>query len=434
MKPKNGVELEIVGLSKAMAPITEKQKEWALHTATARTGFYNKQRIWCTECGHSYSLTPDIDFTKEDLQDPGTTFVCPHCGAKLKVVKSTKIKLTTREYVTFITTVGKYQVLRHFMLSQYCRKDTDTFLHFAEVVQEWINEKGVVHYIARARQGMSHYIDSWIFSSDMELRSPYGYAENAYAVFANYIYPYMKVLPVLRRNGFKYSFHGVTPSFLFRSLLGWKPEAEWLLKSKQYALLEKYVIFGSIPYRDSVKICIRNNYKIKDVDIWEDYLDCLKYFGKDLHNAKYVCPVRLKTAHDIWMKRYEKAEKKRKEIAKQKEAAKWEAFYVKEKARFLGITFSGFGINVSVLPSVAAFVEEGNKMHHCVYSNGYYKKKESLILSARNDNGERLETIEVDLTAFKIKQCYGACNNFTPQHEQIKELVNKNMNLIRMAV
>ena len=434
MKPKSGVEKEIVALSKALSPLTDEQVEWAKRTATANTGFYCKQRIWCTECGHSYSLTPEIDFSKEDLQDPGTTFVCPHCGATLNVVKSTKIKLETREYVSYITTVENYQVLRHFMLVQQSRKDCDTGIFFEEVVQEWISDNGVVHYIARARQGLSHYIDAWIYSSEMELRSPYGYAVDAYAIFANYIYPKMKILPIIKRNGFRSSFHRVTPSYLFCALLGKKPKAEWLLKSKQYAMLQHYIVFGSIPHKDSVKICIRNHYKISDVTVWDDYLDCLEYFGKDLHNAKYVCPSNLKRMHDHWMARRDKEEKRLKEIERQKEAAKWEDFYAKEKARFLDIAFSGSGISVSVLPNVAAFVEEGNKMHHCVYSMGYYKKKGSLILSARNGEGKRLETIEVDLENFKVKQCYGVCNTFTSQHDKILELVNNNMNLIRKAV
>lgn len=37
----------------------------------------------------------------------------------------------------------------------------------------------------------------------------------------------------------------------------------------------------------------------------------------------------------------------------------------------------------------------GEAMHHCVFSAGYYKRPESLILSAKDSKGNRLETIEV---------------------------------------
>ena len=80
---------------------------------------------------------------------------------------------------------------------------------------------------------------------------------------------------------------------------------------------------------------------------------------------------------------------------------------------------------------VEAMREEGAAMHHCVFTNGYYKKPESLILSARDEQGKRLETIEVNLTVLKIAQCYGACNKFTKHHQEILELVNDNMWRIR---
>lgn len=62
----------------------------------------------------------------------------------------------------------------------------------------------------------------------------------------------------------------------------------------------------------------------------------------------------------------------------------------------------------------------------CV-ANGYYKKPDSLILSARDKEGKRVETIEVNLTVLKIAQCYGACNKLTEHHQEILDLVNDNM-------
>ena len=47
-----------------------------------------------------------------------------------------------------------------------------------------------------------------------------------------------------------------------------------------------------------------------------------------------------------------------------------------------------------VLDSVEAIRQEGEAMHHCVFTNEYYLKADSLILSATID-GKRIETIEV---------------------------------------
>ena len=78
--------------------------------------------------------------------------------------------------------------------------------------------------------------------------------------------------------------------------------------------------------------------------------------------------------------------------------------------------------------------EEGEYMHHCVFSNGYYKKKDSLILSAKNEDGVRIETIEVLLNTGKVNQCFGKFNKFTEHHEKILKIVNDNMNQIMKAV
>jgi hypothetical protein len=79
-------------------------------------------------------------------------------------------------------------------------------------------------------------------------------------------------------------------------------------------------------------------------------------------------------------------------------------------------------------------VEEGQAMHHCVYGNGYYKRDDSLILSAKDNDGKRLETIEVSLKTFKVVQSRGVCNSNTDKHDEIVRLVNDNINLIKTAV
>ena len=69
-------------------------------------------------------------------------------------------------------------------------------------------------------------------------------------------------------------------------------------------------------------------------------------------------------------------------------------------------------------------------MHHCVWSNKYFLKENSLILSATID-GVRIETIEVSLKTFKVVQSRGVCNSNTEYHDRIVALVDSNMNLIR---
>ena len=118
---------------------------------------------------------------------------------------------------------------------------------------------------------------------------------------------------------------------------------------------------------------------------------------------------------------------------KRKQAIKDEKEYLKQKGRFFGIAFGDNLIQIGVLQSVMDFLEEGKEMHHCVFTNKYYRKSESLILTARIGN-KRIETVEVNLKTLSIVQSRGVCNNNTEYHERIIGLVKKNMNLIRQKL
>lgn len=70
---------------------------------------------------------------------------------------------------------------------------------------------------------------------------------------------------------------------------------------------------------------------------------------------------------------------------------------------------------------------------HGVFSNEYYKKVNSLILSARIKN-KPVETIEVSLKNMSIVQSRGLRNKATEYHDRIINLVQSNINLIHKAV
>ena len=167
--------------------------------------------------------------------------------------------------------------------------------------------------------------------------------------------------------------------------------------------------------------------------MWKDYVDALRYLGKDIHNAKFVCPSNLTEAHDQAMaKRLEKRRKERIEEEKKRILAE-EDEYRELKSRFFGLSFTDGTIHVRVLESVREFYEEGKAMHHCVFSNEYYKKTDSLILSATIE-GKRVETVEVGLDRLKVIQSQGVCNTCTEHHDKIVRLVNRNMKKIRERI
>ena len=87
-------------------------------------------------------------------------------------------------------------------------------------------------------------------------------------------------------------------------------------------------------------------------------------------------------------------------------------------------------IIVKVLESIDEYYNEGKTQGICVFGSGYYKKADTLILSARIGD-EIIETVEVDLRTLEVVQCHGKYNQDTEYHERIIDLVNKNANLIR---
>ena len=96
-----------------------------------------------------------------------------------------------------------------------------------------------------------------------------------------------------------------------------------------------------------------------------------------------------------------------------RKALEQEASFVEAKGRFFGVEFSDGEICIKVLDSVEAIRQEGEAMHHCVFTNEYYLKADSLILSATID-GKRIETIEVSLKRMEVVQSRGVCNKNTP--------------------
>ena len=87
-------------------------------------------------------------------------------------------------------------------------------------------------------------------------------------------------------------------------------------------------------------------------------------------------------------------------------------------------------ISVKVLASIDEYYNEDKVQNICVFGSEYYKKADTLILSARIDD-EIIETVEVDLRTLKVVQCHGKHNQDTEYHDRIINLVNNNADQIR---
>ena len=104
--------------------------------------------------------------------------------------------------------------------------------------------------------------------------------------------------------------------------------------------------------------------------------------------------------------------------------------YIAAKSRFFNLSFADGNIMVRVLESLSDFYKEGKLLHHCVFSNAYYKREDSLIMSATVD-GRRMETVEFSLSRMEVCQCRGKSNQLSAYHDRILNLVRDNIPLIR---
>lgn len=85
---------------------------------------------------------------------------------------------------------------------------------------------------------------------------------------------------------------------------------------------------------------------------------------------------------------------------------------------------------ISVIEEVRDFMQEGDDFGHCVFTNEYYGRKDSLILSAKVAD-KSVETIEISLSRIEVLQCRGMRNKSSKHRRQILRLLSANLYQIR---
>lgn len=400
-----------------MKPITEKQRQYAYEHCFEPFAKKTAKGVYtCSDCAHSW---------EGNLSYTPCYVTCPKCGRKLKVKTDRKKILNDKAYFTVITTVKGYQVLRHFVTFASYRVGEKVSFSITEVVQRWLTPKGVTHTLARKRNMCSYYFDSWSYGSELELRSN---SENyIYDIDAVAVFPKVRISETVRRNGYQGETYGLSHYDVFKAILS-DNKKETLLKCGQTSLFHHFAIQKEVPIHiwNAIRIAIRHKYAVTDAGLWCDYINLLRQIGKDITNPHYVCPLDLSKEHDKLSDKIQRERAKKIEIEKKRKANQYEDFYHETKKKFLGLVFGEDNILIRVLNSVQEFIEEGEVMKHCVFSNEYFKHTESLILSAMVD-GVKTETIEVSLNTMKVVQCRGKCNMNSTFHEDILRVMNKNI-------
>lgn len=427
MKPRTKLHHRIVDLASYLPTITNEAKEWAYRTTLEHRGYQTKNRVLCLDCGETFS--PTLVSRKKA--------VCPHCKTKLQVKESRCTTDKQINYFAILDIVQEYQVIRNFELIAYYKKGLPVKYYLHEIIQYWIDPNLKVTMFGKSHTTQG-FCDSW--NGPMEIRTESkSYYNNKYEVYARFYYPKSVIKTEYSKFGINHNLSGLTFIEAITKIPN-SPKLETLLKAKQYSLLAMGDSYRISSYWPSIKICLRNKYKVKDHRIYIDYLDLLKYFKKDLRNAKYVCPKNLMKAHDYWMKkkreilRLEDQERQRLAVIKRQEnLEKARIEFIERNKKFFDLQFKKGPLKIVPLKSVEEFKEEGDALNHCVFTNEYYSKTDVLILSARIRN-KPIETIEIKLPSLKIEQSRGLNNKSTKHHDAILELLKKSIPDIRKIV
>ncbi|MCD0474011.1 PcfJ domain-containing protein [Flavobacterium sp. EDS] len=421
MIPKSIIEKEISNLSSTLKPITAQMHTWAEKSIFLKWGVLSRGKFHCFECAHSWKPESQSKSCQKFIK-------CTSCGGKLKIQGCNQVHFREIEYFGVLDVCQDYQVVRIICSHKHMKKNvTPTYSH-KEVMQHWINPKGEVRTMSLSTNVFSHAYDAWQYYSSLEIRPKNFQNSPKYQINPYKVYPHMKVLPILKRNGFKTGVYNIAPQILFTALLK-DSIAETILKAKQTSLLSYYL---QSPHQkilrnwQAVKVCLKNNYIITDYTIWEDYIATLQWFKKDLSCPSFVCPENLNASHDKLVAKKRELQRKKYLIKMRAEIQKVQKVYAEEKKCFFGLCFSHQNLNITVLENVQDFMEEGDILQHCIFTNEYHKKNNSLLFSARIDNIP-VETIEVSLSKMEITQCRGIKNNKSKHHKLIMSLMKKNL-------
>lgn len=428
MIPKTITEKEITGLSASLVPISSEVHLWAEKSIFLKWAVLSRGKFHCLECMHSWK--PDSQ--KKACQD---YIKCTACSGKLKMHGCNQLHFKEIEYSAVLDVCGGYLVVRIICSHKNMKKNLLPVYFHKEVMQHWINPQGEVRTMSLSTNVFSHTYDAWQYYSPLEIRPKDFQNSPKYRINPYKVFPQMKVIPILKRNGFKTAFYGIAPQVLFTSLLK-DSYAETLLKASQTSMLTYYLTSHEQHIKQNwqaVKTCLKNNYVIKDFSIWEDYIALLRWFKKDLSIPLFVCPENLNEAHDKLVVKKRTIQRKKYLLKMRAEIEQAQEIYVQEKKPFFGLSFTDDNITISVLENIQAFLEEGDNLQHCIFTNDYYKKKDSLVFSARIDN-KSFETIEISLSKMEILQCRGFKNKPSKHHKDVLNLMNENLPLIARRI
>lgn len=416
MRPRTKFDKTVSASNARLRPIAPEAIGWAYRHLISHWAFRTPSGMTtCGECGHRFHHKGSV-----------STVTCPECGESLKIKDTLKRSIKESTYFSSIEAIDGLQVQRVSLLNVTYKKGLPRQTECREVCRLWLDSKGQTAVTSRNRT-LGYYLDSFNWESPIELKA--GISDTHLVISDTYVYPGMSLIPELRRNGMSGDCDAMKchPFRLMRFLLT-DSRIETMMKAGHFEAVDHFVSHHERLDQcwNSYKIASRHGYHPKDWGTWCDLIRLLDRCGRDTLSTRYICPTDLRAEHDRWLAKVTAAEQKRRDREQLIRAKAKEDDFYKSKSCYFGIVISDSDIEVSVLDSIEAYQAEGSAMKHCVFKCEYYAQKDSIVLSAHDKSGNRIETVEFSLTENKVVQSRGHCNTNTEYHDRIISLVNAN--------
>jgi hypothetical protein len=424
-KPNTKLEHRVYDLHETLPVLTSKQIAYGEDNAFWKYFTVSRNRLYCLECGHKWK--GDINKKRHN---------CPSCNKHLRPIANDSW-IIAQGYMLIVTKVKEFQVFRYIYYDKLMRKECKPKFVPKETSQVWLSPDGKEVIMGIKRNGMGSYGRPQWCHGEQELsikRNAGAIYRSHYSPYPSCTYPGGRIIPELKRTGYKTKLYKLHPIETAICLLN-SNITESLLKMGDVELFKDSIKYSSriTKYWNQIKICKRHNYVIKDYNLWFDYLGMLSEFNKDLNSPKYICPENMKAEHDKYMKKKRAIQREERRAAQAEKIAKikselgeWKVKYVEVRKAFMDFFIKHDNITIEPIKSVDQMEEESSFLDHCAFINGYYSKNDSLLLSARI-NGIVTETIEINLRRMEIVQCRGFDNKASAYNKDIVKVMENNL-------
>jgi len=406
MKPRTKLQHDIVYWAKYLPQLTKKQSDWAQDKCLLHLAFATTHQVYCMDCGEKMKSNLIV----------GDSIKCTGCKQQLTVRHTRNRTFDQFAYFAIVDLINEYEIVRYFKVSSGHKAGWKKVEHCMEVCQHWYHENGKMEVFSRLNYSTYYNChESW--SGDFEIRNKNNLRK--YEILQEAFHPSSKFKDEYTFYGINSDLRGLTYQDAKR-IIPYNSKAETLAKCGQYQLLNvmlsnQWEIHHCWP---SIKIAIRNNYIVEDARTWLDYLTLLHSFGKDLRSPKYLFPSNLKEAHDKLVEKRRELQRKEDEKKQFEKMIENEKIYKETHSQFFHLNWSYRNFTFTVLQSIFDFKMEGDQLKHCVYTNNYFLKENSLCISIKREN-EHYATCEIDIKGLKVLQLYGKRNSVVEQNDEL---------------